>query len=81
LEFAISDTGIGIPESKLATIFETFIQADGSSTRRYSGTGLGLSICKGLVELMGGRLEVISQVGQGSVFTFTLPVESHASVS
>ena len=81
LEFAISDTGIGIPESKLATIFETFIQADGSSTRRYNGTGLGLSICRGLVELMGGRVKVISQVGQGSVFTFTLPVENHASVS
>jgi signal transduction histidine kinase len=81
LEFAISDTGIGIPENKLATIFETFIQADGSSTRKYSGTGLGLSICKGLVELMGGRVKVISQVGQGSVFTFTLPMESHDSVS
>ena len=80
LEFTVSDTGIGIPENKLETIFETFTQADGSSTRKYSGTGLGLSICKGLVELMGGRIKVNSRLGQGSVFTFTLPIRSMNSV-
>jgi osomolarity two-component system sensor histidine kinase NIK1 len=81
LEFTVSDTGIGIPEDKLETIFETFTQGDGSSTRRYSGTGLGLSIAKRLVELMGGRISVHSRPGHGSEFTFTLPVKSTEDVS
>ncbi len=68
----VSDTGIGIPANKLDSIFESFSQADASTTRQYGGTGLGLSISNRLVELMGGRMSVDSEVGQGSCFRFTL---------
>jgi PAS domain S-box-containing protein len=76
LKFTVSDTGAGIPANMLETIFETFSQVDSSSTRRYGGTGLGLAISRGLVKLLGGRISVRSQLGQGSIFTFTLPVRT-----
>ena len=74
IEFAVKDTGIGIPDDKLESIFESFKQLDGSATRRYGGTGLGLSICSRLVGAMGGRITCESQVGEGSVFRVRLPI-------
>jgi PAS domain S-box-containing protein len=72
LHMAVKDTGVGIPEDKQANIFEPFSQADGSMARKYGGTGLGLTICVRLVELMGGRIWLDSQVGRGSAFHFTI---------
>ena len=74
IEIAIADTGIGIPADKLDRIFESFEQADGSTARIYGGTGLGLAVTKQLVELHGGKITVSSVVGEGSRFSFTLPV-------
>ncbi|WP_274423315.1 response regulator [Chelativorans sp. YIM 93263] len=71
----VEDTGPGIPDEKLETVFEKFAQVDSSSTRRHEGTGLGLAIAARLVELMSGRIGVESTVGEGSTFWFTLPLE------
>ena len=71
----IHDSGIGIAPEALATLFTPFTQADSGITRRFGGTGLGLSICKRLVELMGGKIGVESQIGQGSTFWFELPFQ------
>ncbi|MFT2092620.1 response regulator [Paraglaciecola sp. 2405UD69-4] len=80
IEFAVKDTGIGIQQSHLETLFDPFTQADESTTRRFGGTGLGLSICKQLVELMGGKIWAESLIGQGSTFYFTVKT-TEASVS
>ncbi|WP_144057691.1 PAS domain-containing hybrid sensor histidine kinase/response regulator [Novipirellula maiorica] len=72
LKFAVSDTGIGVPQDKLASIFTEFEQADKSTTRKYGGTGLGLAIASRFVELMGGRLSVQSELGRGTTFSFVI---------
>jgi signal transduction histidine kinase len=74
IEATVADTGIGISKADQAIIFDEFRQVDGSSTRAYSGTGLGLAITRKLIEMMGGMVWVESEVGQGSKFTFALPV-------
>jgi signal transduction histidine kinase/CheY-like chemotaxis protein len=78
LHFAVADTGIGIPPDKIKVIFEPFVQADSSTTRKYGGTGLGLTISMHLVEMMGGRLWVESEPGSGSKFHFTVRLGIHS---
>lgn len=74
LTIAVKDTGIGIPQERISNIFDSFMQVDSSTTRNYGGTGLGTTIAKQLVQLMGGTINVESEIGKGSVFRFTIPI-------
>ncbi|MCA9446693.1 MAG: response regulator [Candidatus Omnitrophica bacterium] len=80
--FAVQDNGVGIPEGRLKSIFESFTQADASTTRKHGGVGLGLAVCQEICRLMGGRIEVESREGEGSRFSFrlNLKISSDASI-
>ena len=78
LQFSVSDTGPGLTEEQISRLFQPFMQADGTTTRRFGGTGLGLAICKRLVKLMGGEIGVRSTLGQGSTFHFTVLLKENS---
>jgi signal transduction histidine kinase/ActR/RegA family two-component response regulator len=78
LKISVTDTGIGIPAGQMSTLFQQYSQGDSSRTRRYGGTGLGLAISKTLVDLMGGEIGALSNVGRGSTFWFVLPLQACA---
>lgn len=80
LRFSVKDTGIGISEEKIKTIFDRFTQAEASTTRKFGGSGLGLNIAKQLIELQGGKIELKSQLGRGSEFSFVLELEKTKQV-
>ena len=75
LRFAVEDNGIGIDKEKLEHLFDAFSQADVTTTRKYGGTGLGLTICKQLIELLGGQIEVKSEIGRGTTFSFEIDLQ------
>ncbi|OHD66506.1 MAG: hypothetical protein A2176_03925 [Spirochaetes bacterium RBG_13_51_14] len=81
LEVSVADTGIGIPEDKIPVIFQPFEQGDGSISRLFGGTGIGLSITKDLIKLHGGYIEVESELGKGSTFTFRIPLRNPAGLA
>jgi signal transduction histidine kinase len=75
IQISVQDSGIGIAHENIQSLFMPFMQIDTGLTRKYEGTGLGLSICKKLVELLGGNIWVESELGKGSEFIFTLPIQ------
>ena len=75
ISFSVTDNGIGIPEDRIDAIFDSFVQADGSTTRKFGGTGLGLTISKRMIELLGGSISVTSKINEGTTFSFHIPVE------